>query len=308
MSSHGDRRRRARALRLRLAALLVLGAGLIAFGTAGGGGSGAQPLDASRFAAGACEAFAPTVGNRHLTVFLDAGHGGRDPGAVGVTASGRQVLEADETLRVALDTLPLLRADGYRVVLSRTRDSTVLRLAPDDVSGGELTLLGAHDDVVARDVCANLAGASVLVGIYFDASSLPQTAGSLAAYDNARPFTAANQRIATLLERDVLAALNAHGWQIPDDGVDPDEGLGSISGSPAAGGLAAQAQAYDHLVLLGPAEPGYLTTPSEMPGAIIEPLYITDPFEGTIANSRAGQEAIAHGIAQAVRQFLSTSR
>ena len=30
-----------------------------------------------------------------------------------------------------------------------------------------------------------------------------------------------------------------------------------------------------------------------MPGAVVEPLYITDPFEGSIADSSAGQETIA---------------
>ncbi|MGH2850771.1 MAG: N-acetylmuramoyl-L-alanine amidase, partial [Solirubrobacteraceae bacterium] len=40
-----------------------------------------RPLDPALFAPGACVAFAPAVGNRHRTVYLDAGHGGPDPGA-----------------------------------------------------------------------------------------------------------------------------------------------------------------------------------------------------------------------------------
>jgi hypothetical protein len=32
-----------------------------------------------------------------------------------------------------------------------------------------------------------------------------------------------------------------------------------------------------------------------MPGAVIEPLYLTDPFEGSIANSRHGQSVIGRG-------------
>jgi N-acetylmuramoyl-L-alanine amidase len=43
-----------------------------------------------------------------------------------------------------------------------------------------------------------------------------------------------------------------------------------------------------------------------MPGALIEPLFITDPFEGSIANSARGQEVIAGGIARAVQQYFST--
>jgi hypothetical protein len=43
-----------------------------------------------------------------------------------------------------------------------------------------------------------------------------------------------------------------------------------------------------------------------MPGAVIEPLYITDAFEGSIANSTDGQMVIARGIATAVEQDLPT--
>jgi N-acetylmuramoyl-L-alanine amidase len=50
---------------------------------------------------------------------------------------------------------------------------------------------------------------------------------------------------------------------------------------------------------------GFFSTPSEMPGAVIEPLYITDPFEASIAASSRGQQVIARGLADAVEQFLS---
>ena len=73
-------------------------------------------LDPSAFAAGACEAFEPTKGDRHETVFLDAGHGGIDPGGVGTTEAGKTIYEADETLPVELDAMALLRAKGFRVV------------------------------------------------------------------------------------------------------------------------------------------------------------------------------------------------
>lgn len=77
-------------------------------------------IDPAYFSPGACVAFPPTMGNRHLTVFLDAGHGGLDPGAVGVTESGRVIYEADQTLPVVLDTMTILRRAGFRVVVSCT--------------------------------------------------------------------------------------------------------------------------------------------------------------------------------------------
>jgi N-acetylmuramoyl-L-alanine amidase len=258
--------------------------------------SAGQPLEPSAFSRGACLAFSPTAPARHQTVFLDAGHGGRDPGAVGSTQSGRTIYEAGETLAVELDTLALLRAAGFRVVVSRTRDSSVLRLGRDDVSGQVLTDEGSHEDVVARDVCANDAHANVLVGIYFNAGA-PQSAGSVTGYDAIRPFAAENLRLAKLLQAAALAAMNAQGWEIPDDGVQQDAGLGSA--------LTSEALAYGHLVLLGPADPGYVSTPSRMPGALIEPLFITDPFEGSIAASRHGQQVIAGGLARAIEQYFA---
>ena len=218
---------------------------------------------------------------------------GSIPGGVGTTEAGTAIDEAHLTLPVELDAMQLLRAKGFRVVVSRTEQSTVVRLGPGMESGGELTLEGSHDDVVARDICANDAHASVLVGIYFDAGSRPQNAGSLTAYDDARPFAAANQRLATLVQDDVRADMNAQGWGIPDDGVLPDTSLGSFVGDPSDGGIAGAAAAYDHLLLLGPAQAGYFSNPSQMPGAVIEPLYLTDPFEGSIADTAHGQMVIA---------------
>jgi N-acetylmuramoyl-L-alanine amidase len=283
------------------AAVKRVAAAVVHLGT---GSSDGTPLDSSAFSDGACEAFAPTGGDNGKTVFLDAGHGGVDPGGVGTTASGTPVHESEVNLAVELDTMALLRANGYRVVVSRTGDSTVVRLTPDDISGRLLTEVGVHADVVARDACANLAKADALVGIYMDAGGSAQVAGSVTLYDAARSFSQENQTLAGLLQNDVLSAMNAQGWQIPNDGAVPDSGYGSSVGDPSAGGIAAEAAAYDHLLLIGPAMSGYFTTPSEMPGAVIEPLYLTDPFEGTIAANPADQHIIAGGIAGAVEQFL----
>lgn len=139
-----------------------------------------------------------------------------------------------------------------------------------------------------------MAGANLLIGIYMN-SGYPGSAGCVTGYDADRPFSADNLRLASLLQSDVLGAMNTQGWAIPDGGVQSDTGLGSA--------LTAQAEAYGHLLLLGPAEAGYFTTPSQMPGALTEPLFLTDPFEGSIAASSHGQQVIASGIAQAVSQY-----
>jgi N-acetylmuramoyl-L-alanine amidase len=263
--------------------------------------SSGTALDQRLFTSGSCVAYSPTSGDRHETVFIDAGHGGIDPGAVGVTASGTTVYEADETLKVELDAMALLRADGYRVVVSRTRQSTVARPAAGDVAGGVFTVAGENREIAARDVCANLARANILLAVYFDAGGSELNAGSVTTYDRARPFWRKSLRLATLVQRDVLAALNSHGWAIPSDGVLSDVSLGGPPLSSAGG-------RYGHLMVIGPAMSGYFSTPSTMPGALIEPLFITDPFEASIAASTTGQRAIASGLAEAARQYLSARR
>jgi len=259
-------------------------------------GPAGQPIDPALFSPGACLAFAPTSGDLHETVFLDAGHGGIDPGAVGTTQSGAPINESAVNLAVELNTMAILRAEGYRVVVSRTENTTVTKLTPADVDGGLLTVQGVVNDVGARDVCANLAGADVLVGIYMDSGS-PENAGCVTGYDAVRPFSAANLRLATLLQDDVLSAMNAQGWGIPSEGVQPDTVLGSALDSAAL--------AFGHLILLGPAKAGYFTTPSQMPGALIEPLFVTDPFEGSIAASAQGQQVIAAALADAITQYFT---
>jgi N-acetylmuramoyl-L-alanine amidase len=267
-------------------------------GTAETVDTAAQAIDPALFSTGACMAFPPTEGNRHETVFLDAGHGGIDPGGTGSTESGATITEAPVNLAIELDAMAILRAQGYRVVVSRTGNTTVTKLTSGDVDGDLLTVQGSHNDVAARDVCANMARATVLVGIYMDAGE-PWNAGCVTGYDQDRAFSADNLRLATLVQDDVLGAMNAQGWDIPDEGVQPDSGLGSATD--------AAAENYGHLMLLGPAETGYFDTPSQMPGALIEPLFLTDPFEASIAASTNGQQVIANSLAEAIEQYLTGS-
>jgi N-acetylmuramoyl-L-alanine amidase len=232
-------------------------------------------------------------------VLLDAGHGGPDPGATGTTTTGKRVKESQLTLPVVLAAAASLRADGYRVTLSRTVDTSVVRLGPGDVTrSGLLSLAGEHADTQARVTCANRSGAAALVSVHFNAFSDPTARGSLTAYDSARTFSASNRQLAQLVEGDVVAALDAAGWQVPDRGIIDD-------GTLNAPALSSQANAYGHLLLLGPAAAGWLSTPSAMPGVLIEPFFLTNATEATVAADPAGQQAIAAGITRAIEQFLA---
>lgn len=86
------------------------------------------------------------------TVFIDAGHGGRDPGT-----SHNKVLERLVTLDVAMTLGRLLEANGLEVVYSRTRDTAV--------------------SLSERTRRANAARADLFVSVHVNASEDPRVSG-----------------------------------------------------------------------------------------------------------------------------------
>ena len=48
--------------------------------------------------------------------------------------------------------------------------------------------------------------------------------------------------------------------------------------------------------------------PSAMPGGLVEPLFITDPNEASIAASSRRQQVIAAGLARAIEQYLAPGK
>jgi N-acetylmuramoyl-L-alanine amidase len=86
-------------------------------------------------------------------VVVDAGHGGRDPGAIGVDG----LREKDVTLALARSLQKSLRARGFRVVLTRDRDRTL--------------------SLEERTAIAEGAGGDVFVSVHANASPRPDLEG-----------------------------------------------------------------------------------------------------------------------------------
>lgn len=235
----------------------------------------------------ACIAYPPTAGNRGRTVFLDAGHGGPDPGT-----TGGGVREKDAALLVALDLAGRLRAHGYRVVLSRTSDTAVTRFGDADVDQGALRGSALHRDLVARIDCANAARADALLAIHFNGFDDPSATGCQTFYSADRPFAESSRRLATAVQAAVVAALG-----VDDRGATADTALD-------AGTITDAGAAYGHLVELGPAQAGWVDRPSAMPGALVEPLFLTAPEEAAVAGAPAGRARIAQALYSGLVSFL----
>lgn len=246
----------------------------------------------------ACIEEPPTSGNRHRVVFIDAGHGGVDPGSQGTLANGSVIYEKNVTLAVELILAQELREEGFTVVVSRTQDSLVVQEPPQDVNpDGTLTAEGVRADLEARIACANSSHASALVAIFANGDDDPSAVGATFFYDPDRPFAASSLRLAQDVESGMVAQFQSHGFSIPDRGVESD----TEDNAPA---LTPQDAAYGHLIEIGPVSPGVVTLASAMPGTIVEPLFLTNPAEAAVAASAAGQQAMAAGLNQGITTFL----
>jgi N-acetylmuramoyl-L-alanine amidase len=254
--------------------------------------------DRAMFTSDACLEYAPTGKDRHLTVFLDPGHGGPDPGASGTAPDGTHLQEKALTLTVALDMLPRLRHDGFHVTLSRVTDTAVARIGPGDLNGSTYSVQGEHSDIEARIDCANDARAQLLLSVHFDAYGSPSVGGAETTYDPARPFSAKSERFAGLVQSAIIGGFARQGWTLPNRGVISDASVGTPT-------LTQQAAAYGHLLELGPAQAGWLARPSTMPGALVEPLFLTDPGEAAVIEGTHGQKVLAASLCSAIDKYFA---
>lgn len=236
---------------------------------------------------------------RHLkgTVYLDPGHGGVDTGTTGVTNGGTEVDEKTVVLQISLRLADQLRADGLKVVMSRTTDADPC-IKPSDLTpdGQSLSPSGVLDDLQCRIDKANASQAQVLLSLHMNAFSDPSVTGTETYYDSARPFAGQNQQLAQLVQQNLMNALHAQGYSTPDRGISADtqidaEGVGTLPDS------------YNHLVMLGPAVPGQLV-PSQMPGVLTEIFFLSNPTEATAVTQPGVQEIIAGALADAIESFL----
>ena len=106
----------------------------------------------------------PTEENprNEVLICLDAGHGLIDPGAV-ATQNGTAVYEKDLNLRVALLTQARLEAMGYRVLMIRTGDTSLLGGSDRGAS------YKTTNEAIARRELAKKAGVSLYISVHCNA-------------------------------------------------------------------------------------------------------------------------------------------
>ncbi len=244
-------------------------------------------------------------GPRAPIVCLDPGHGGTDRGFTrGSFGSLAMVEEATLVTQQALDLQARLEAHGYTVVMTRTTD-----VAPNpgfsDVNGDGKTAADdvpdnrryeTLDDIQARiDIC-NAAHSDLLVSIHINGYTTQKPRGFETWFTRERPFGNRSATFATLAYAHLKEQLRNLGYELSAEeerGVNPD----------TAANVVMEHSLFKHFIITGPDVPGSVKA-SEMPGAIVEALFVSNDGDASVLVSPEGERAIVNAYENAILEYF----
>lgn len=222
-----------------------------------------------------------------MTVVIDAGHGGKDPGNLG---TGRyQTTEKDITLAVAKKTAAYIeeRIPGVRVVMTRTGDT--YPTLPDRVR------------------IANDAQADLLLSIHCDSFTKSSAVGS-SSFVMGLGKSEASLRVATKENAAIYEESDPQGFD-PDD---PDTFIALALKQEIYLGRSlqlAEAIQTQFRERVGRKDRGvrqagyYVTAYSNMPSVLVELGFLTNPTEEDFLRSEQGQDYMSSALFRAFRDY-----
>lgn len=212
----------------------------------------------------------PPAAKKGKLIFVDAGHGGYDSGAVHTGRDGRiDLMEKEVNLWIALKLAEMLRQDGYDVHLSRSIDSFM-------VPGGSTPI-----ELQTRVDEANRVGADLLVSIHHNGSLNSSLRGTEVYYCGHRGFASNNRRLAWLVQQGLVRNLRQAGYETVDRGIKDEAFLG-------------------HFALLGP----HMPRTSRMPGILGEALFVSNDADAAALRRADIREAIARGYLEGIKAYF----
>jgi len=217
-------------------------------------------------------------------VVIDPGHGGKDPGAIGVTG----LKEKEVILDIAQRLAKLLRTRlGLKVILTRN-DDTFIPLS-------------------ARTKLANAQGADLFVSIHANASKRREANGFETYFlDQAKNDAG---RAAAILENSALR------FELPEVSVAGMSDLDFIlydmiqnefhqESEHLAGIIQGELEKKLHIGSRGVNQaPFYVLNGAYMPAVLVEAAFISNPEEETLLKKRWFRQKIAESLYESVRAF-----
>jgi N-acetylmuramoyl-L-alanine amidase len=226
-----------------------------------------------------------TPQHKPYIVAISAGHGGPDNiGAVHHNAAGQvDLVEKDLNLDIALRLDKLLRAAGDRTVLIRDGDYSLAQTVPGDFTES------VRRESQARTDKANAAGADILLLIHSNGSEDAKQSGTEVYYNPDRSFGEKNKMLATYTYQSIIESLRSIGYETHARGIMNDTSIGQRFG-------------VQHTFTLGESE-GFRA--SQMPGIIMESLFVTNDREAELLQRDDVRNAIAQGYKGSVDRYFA---
>ncbi len=201
-----------------------------------------------------------------VDVGLDPGHSDADVGA-----TGGGLREVDLTLALAQRIQPLLEAQGLRVALTRHDNQPLTPMNDRDFT--TMTRLEQEARIAA------VMPARIYVSVHFNGHPNVALRGT-ETYYNGDNFGPDSQRLAGALQRAIVGALRASGYDVLDRGVKEDLSAG---------------KPYGHFFSLrGP-----------LPSALVEGLFLSNPTEAALLRQDSTIAALARGYAEGIRAYFA---
>jgi N-acetylmuramoyl-L-alanine amidase len=220
------------------------------------------------------------------TIVLDPGHERATGGALGV--------EYRDTLALAIAIAPLLEAHGYTVRLTRpdadtslVRDPALLPAAPAWYDAGYLEGYAHASRILALQP-------DLAISLHYNAAASGPGGGSETFYcDFGGPQ---NQRLATLVQSEIGAALAERGYTPPYSRVSEDGGIGKT---------------YGHLATLGnvndPTGRALGNRLAGVPIVLTEALFETNPTERALIVDETTIARLAQGYVRAIDAYFAVA-
>lgn len=232
--------------------------------------------------------YAPPRLDRNKIIVIDAGHGGKDPGAVGYKRYREKIV----VLKVALHLRNILKSRGYKVYMTRDRDKFIkLSHRTEYANKKEADLfISIHANAVSKAKTKKVHG----IECYFLSPSKSKRAESIAAQENKADLsemdyygkqsflkflnhakTIASHKLAIDLQRGILGSLNSHYKGVKDGGV--REG------------------------------PFWVLVGAQMPAVLVEIGFITHPKEAKRLVNNNYRKRMAMGMADGIERYFQNN-
>ena len=223
--------------------------------------------------------------DRNKTIVIDAGHGGKDPGAVGYKRYREKVV----VYQIAQELKNILKSRGFKVYMTRDRDKFVKlskRTKYANKKDADI-FVSIHANAVAKKNAKKVHG----IECYFLSKSRSQRAKNVAAKENSADMSDMN----FYGKQSFLNTINSHNIVASNKlAIDLQRGM-----------LASLKKSYKNVKDGGVREgPFWVLVGAQMPSVLVEVGFISHPTEAKRLVNSKYQKKLALGLANGVERYF----